>query len=77
MPETLETKVQDFINRNIFMRAGVSVTYNVSGVEFLNRRELQGEGVGGSNSLESSFDPLGFLNQNQALQDLTSRPVVP
>jgi protein involved in polysaccharide export with SLBB domain len=77
VPETLETKVQDFINRNIFMRAGVSVTYNVSGIEFLNRRELQGEGVGGNNNLESTFDPLGFLNRDAALQDLTSRPVVP
>ena len=59
------------------MRAGVSVTYNVSGVEFLNRRELQGQGISGNDDLESSFDPLGFLNQNQALQDLSSRPVVP
>jgi protein involved in polysaccharide export with SLBB domain len=77
VPPTLETKVQDFINRNIFMRAGVSVTYNVSGVEFLNRNNLQGRGSGGNNNLENSFDPLGFLNQNQALQDLNSRPTVP
>lgn len=76
VPETLETKVQDFINRNIFMRAGVSVTYNVSGVEFLNRRELQGQG-GQNNNLENSFDPLGFLNRNAALNSLNSRPVVP
>ncbi len=77
VPDTLETRVQDFINRNIFMRAGVSVTYNVSGIEFLNRRELQGSGVSGDNNQQSNFDPLGFLNQNRALQDLTSRPVVP
>lgn len=77
VPDTLETKVQDFINRNIFMRAGVSVTYSVSGVEFLNRRELQGQGSGRNNDLQSSFDPLGFLGQNQALQDLSARPVVP
>lgn len=76
VPETLETKVQDFINRNIFMRAGVSVTYNVSGVEFLNRRELQGQG-GQNNNLENSFDPLGFLNRNATLNSLNSRPVVP
>jgi len=77
VPETLETKVQDFVNRNIFMRAGVSVTYNVTGVEFLNRRELQGQNAGGNQDLESSFDPLGFLNRNATLNDLSSRPVVP
>lgn len=79
VPETLETKVQDWINRNIFMRAGMSVTYSVTGVEFMNRHELQGQGVSGGNStnLENSFDPLGFLGRNQSLNDLTSRPVVP
>lgn len=77
VPDTFETKVQEWVNRNIFMRAGVSVTYNVSGVEFLNRRELQGQGVGRGTNLENSFDPLGFLGRNAALQDLTSRPVVP
>lgn len=77
VPETAETKVQDFINRNIFMRAGVSVTYNVSAIEFLNRRELQGQNAGGNQNLENSFDPLGFLNRNATLNDLSSRPVVP
>lgn len=77
VPETLETKVQDFINRNIFMRAGVSVTYSVTGVEFMNRRELQGQGAGRGNNLESNFDPLGFLGRDQILQDLNTRPVVP
>jgi hypothetical protein len=76
VPDTLGTRVQDFINRNIFMRAGVSVTYSVTGVEFLNRRELQGAGVSG-NDLEDSFDPLGFLGRDQLLQDINSRPLVP
>jgi len=72
VPDTLETKVQEWINRNIFMRAGVSVTYSVTGIEFLNRRELQGSGVSGNNQ-ETNFDPLGFLNRNQALNDLGSQ----
>lgn len=76
VPDTLGTRVQDFINRNIFMRAGVSVTYSVTGIEFMNRRELQGSGVSG-NDLENTFDPLGFLGRDQLLQDINSRPLVP
>jgi len=74
VPETWETKVQDFINKNIFMRAGISVTYNVSGIEFMNRNSQQGRGLGGGSGLENSFDPLGFLGRNSLLQNINSRP---
>ncbi len=74
VPETWETKVQDFINKNIFLRAGISVTYNVSGIEFLNRNSQQGRGLGGGSGLENSFDPLGFLGRNSLLQNINSRP---
>lgn len=71
VPHTAETLIQDFVNRNIFMRAGISVTYNVSGIEYLNRASQQsGNGV----DQQQAFDPLGFLNQNSALQNLSSRP---
>ncbi len=73
VPDTWETRVQDFVNRNIFFRAGVSVNYNVTGLEFLNRRELQGSNLSNQN-LQDQFDPLGFLNRNTALDTLTSRP---
>ncbi|MDO8632604.1 MAG: polysaccharide biosynthesis/export family protein [Phycisphaerales bacterium] len=73
VPETLGTKVQDFINKNIFLRAGVSVTYNVSGIEFLNRRSLQSRSGGGGNQ-QDNFDPLGFLGRNALLQNINSRP---
>ena len=73
VPETIETKVQDFINRNIFLRAGVSVNYNVTGIEFLNRHSQQSSRLSGS-SLQDSYDPLGFLGQNAALGDLVNRP---
>lgn len=69
VPETWQTKVQDFINRNVFLRAGVSVNYNVTGVEFLNRRSLQTAQLGGSN-LQDSFDPFGFLGRNSLLGDI-------
>lgn len=64
VPDTWETRVQEFVNRNIFLRAGVSVNYNVTGLEFLNRHRMQsrrGGGVG-TGTLQDSFDPLGFLS---------------
>lgn len=70
VPETWETRVEDFINRNIFLRAGVTVSYNITGTEFLNRRSLQSSRFGGG-TLQNSVDPLGFLNRGAALQALT------
>lgn len=70
VPDTWDTRVEDFINRNIFLRAGVSVTYSVTGIEYMNRNSQQ-SGDGGS-SQESNFDPLGFLGRNQALQGIQS-----
>jgi polysaccharide export outer membrane protein len=65
VPETFGTKTLDFINRNLFFRAGVSVTagYNAQGIDFLNRRELQKGrfGVGGAQTLQDQFDPFGFF----------------
>lgn len=72
VPDTLETRFQDWFNRNIFFRAGVSanVTYNVSGVEYMNRAGQQSTGGRGGN-VEQSFDPFGFLNRGAALRQLT------
>ncbi len=66
VPFTWETRLQEFINRNFFMRAGVSVNYSVRGTEFLNR-----SGRSGAGGLQDSFDPFGFLGRNSALQSLT------
>ena len=60
VPETLGTKIHDFLNRNIFIRAGATATYSVTGVEFMNRKQLQ-KGRFSSQNLEDQFDPLGFL----------------
>lgn len=75
VPQTFGTIVQDFINKNIFLRAGVSVNYNVSGIEFLNRRKLQSAGAGGG-SLQDAFDPFGFLTRNTLLQTVNSQTAV-
>jgi protein involved in polysaccharide export with SLBB domain len=74
VPDTLETRVQDWVNRNIFVRVGATATYganyNMSGLDFFNNaaRRSQFRGTGGN--LEDSFDPFGFLLRNQALQNL-------
>lgn len=73
VPETFETKVQDFLNRSFFLRAGVSVTYNVTGMDFLNRRDMQSARYGGTN-LQDTYDPLGFLGQNTLLRNLSAQP---
>jgi len=75
VPYTVETRAQDFINRNIFLRAGISVNYSVSGVEYLNRhRQQSGGGGAGGGLLQDSFDPFGFMGRNTSLQTLTSQP---
>lgn len=75
VPDTLETRVQDFINRNLFFRAGVSatLTYNVSGIEFLNRPSQQ-VGDSGGDSISDMFDPFGSLTRNALLQNISARP---
>ncbi len=77
VPDTFNTRLQEFINQNIFLRAGVTVNYSVSGSEFINRRgrfnRFSGGG-GGGGTLQDSADPFGFLNRNSSLQGLTARP---
>lgn len=73
VPFTAETRIQDFINRNFFLRAGISVNYNISGVEFMNRQRTQSGGDNGN--LQDQFDPFGFLTQNQAINSLVDRPI--
>ncbi len=76
VPHTLGTRVQDFINRNVFLRAGASVNYNVTGVEYMNRRSQQTSRYSGST--EDSYDPFGFLTRGAALESLgTQVPLVP
>lgn len=70
VPDTLGTRIEAFINQNLFFRAGMSVNYNVSGQEYLNRNQ---QGGGSQNNLQDSFDPFGFLNQNNALQGISNQ----
>lgn len=71
VPHTAATRVQEWINQNIFVRGGFSanVNYNVSGIEWMNRASQQSAGLSG-NDAGSEFDPLGFLNRGAALRTL-------
>ncbi len=75
IPHTAETRIQDWVNRNIFFRAGVVATaganynasYNAYGVKYLNDAAEQqysnGYYGGSSGNLEDRFNPFGFLQQ--------------
>jgi len=74
VPHTIETRVQDWINKNVFFRMGATVTaganynasYNAMGYKFLNdaAEQTMGRGTSGSSqTLQDRFDPFGFLMQ--------------
>lgn len=81
VPHTFNTRVQDWINRNVFVRAGVTATaganYNAYGTEYLNSNARQSSANFIQPSLQDSFDPLGFLTRNAALQNLTTQAAQP
>ncbi|MBI1825582.1 MAG: hypothetical protein HYR83_04275 [Planctomycetes bacterium] len=53
VPETWQTRVQEWVNRNIFLRAGVSVNYSVTGLEYMNRTSQQSGGGNNNSSLQN------------------------
>jgi protein involved in polysaccharide export with SLBB domain len=83
VPETLETKVQNWCNQNLFFRAGVgvnaNVAYDATAIEYMNNNaKMQAQQGYYNTSGQSSFgayNPFGSLIQNSQLQSLLSRPV--
>lgn len=77
VPHTVETRVQDWINKNIFFRAGVTATaganYNATAIEFMNSNAKATQ-LRDTGTLQDQFDPFGFLQQNQALQTIPTGP---
>jgi len=81
VPFTLETRIEDWLNRNFFFRVGASVNanyglnYSMPGVDYLNRASQMESnyGRGGGSTLQDTFDPFGFILQNQTLQSLQGR----
>ncbi len=74
VPHTLETRIQDFIQKNVFMRAGITATYSVTGIEFMNRTNIQNIRGGTGAALEDTFDPFGFLTRGSVLQTISTAP---
>lgn len=80
IPDTVLTRVQDWVNKNIFVRAGVTSTYNLSynhsGLDFLNGAARSSQ-LQNSQNLQDSFDPFGFLLRNQSLSNINNRLPTP
>lgn len=74
VPDTLETIVQDFLNKNLYVRAGFTLNYNMTGSDYLNSAARQSALRSSGGGLQDSFDPFGFLSRNAALQSLTNAP---
>lgn len=82
VPETVETRVQDWVNRNIFIRAGISATagatYSASALEYMNRN-AERESLRGFQApgLQETFDPFGSLIRSATLERLSTQPPPP
>ncbi|MBI4581890.1 MAG: polysaccharide biosynthesis/export family protein [Planctomycetes bacterium] len=75
VPESLETRIQDWVNKNVFLRVGGTATagygfdYSSTGANPFNtaaRQGLAGGRQGGG--LQDQFDPLGFLQRGAGIQ---------
>ena len=71
VPHTVGTRVHEFINRNVFVRAGYSLIYTSEGMHYLNSAARDRYDYGG---LEDSFDPFGFLTRGAGIQSLSAAP---
>ncbi|HNQ21952.1 MAG TPA: polysaccharide biosynthesis/export family protein [Phycisphaerae bacterium] len=80
VPHTTGTRIQDWVNRNIFFRAGVSATagvnYNAQAIEFLNSDAERSAGAS-QGSMQDLYDPFGYLLRNNALQALNAQAAQP
>jgi polysaccharide export outer membrane protein len=77
VPETIETKIEDWINKNAFIRVGASATYSLDytmpGIDYLNSAARQAQTGSLSNSNQSNFSPFNGLIQNSSLNSINSR----
>ncbi len=79
VPETTLTKVEDWVNRNIYVRGGVNaiVTYDVTGLDFMNNNAKNASlGFSGTN-VQNTVDPLGFLARQQSLGSIQTQLPTP
>lgn len=74
---TPATFAEDWFNQHVYIRGGTSFSYNQFGDHnYLHGRTWNNNQGGFSNAdYQNQYDPFGFLNRNNALQNLVSRPV--
>ncbi len=76
VPETFATKVQDWVNKNIFFRAGfvatANVSYDASALEYMNTNAKMAQ-QGYSGNLQDQFDPFGFITRSNLMQSIVNR----
>ena len=71
VPDTVETRVQDWVNTHFFLRGGFVATgnYSYNGLDFMNSNARSASvGYSNSKSLTDQYNPFGSLLQNSALQ---------
>lgn len=77
VPYTLSTRIQEFFSRNIFLTAGATVTYRATGIDFLNRRQLQSIRGTQGGTTQDTLDPFGFINSGAAQRTISAPPAGP
>ena len=77
VPHTWATRVQEFISRNVFLTAGVTATYSATGIDFLNRSQMQSARFGRGSTVQDTLDPFGFIGNAAARSTPTAPPQNP
>ncbi len=79
VPETALTRAEEWFNKNIFLRAGATavVTYNVTGLDFLNNNAKRASVGTNNSSIDNTFNPFGTLIRQNQLQNIQSNLPAP
>ncbi|MCH7747834.1 MAG: polysaccharide biosynthesis/export family protein [Acidobacteria bacterium] len=77
VPYTWATRIQEFFSRNVFLTAGATVSYTATGVDFLNRRQLQSLRGFRGGTVEDTLDPFGFIESGAAQSTIIAPPAGP
>jgi polysaccharide biosynthesis/export protein len=77
VPDTLLTRAEDWVNRNIYLRAGFNfvTTYSVEGQSYMNGTAARANSNNGN--VQNTTDPLGFLSSQQQLNNIQNNLPAP
>lgn len=76
VPDTLLTAAENWVNQNVFFKAGFNVvgTYSFNGLDFMNNNAKQAAlGTFNNNNIQNTVDPLGFLSRQQQLNNIQNQ----